>query len=209
MNNSEITLDRDRDSVWLLLILRCSSPISSHSCRPAPSSPLSSPRMTPFKSGANWWARRTRPKRRKRFRTRFGRCLAKVTAWSSLLVSFLDNTRNAVHGSDSVMSSQREISFFFPQMILTGDTASSEYLEQHVMPTLNASLTQLAKEKPERPLLWLATYLEKNNPNKPDVEFVWNAIYIYSIFPINFNFITTAPSLIMQVQSWQPPTWIR
>ena len=83
-----------------------------------------------------------------------------------------DNTRNAVHGSDSVLSSQREISFFFPQMILTGDTASSEYLEQHVMPTLNASLTQLAKEKPERPLLWLATYLEKNNPNKPDVEFV-------------------------------------
>ena len=101
--------------------------------------------------------------------------MAKVTLTTekgTIFIRIEDNTRNAVHGSDSVLSSQREISFFFPQMILTGDTASSEYLEQHVMPTLNASLTQLAKEKPERPLLWLATYLEKNNPNKPDVEFV-------------------------------------
>merc|ERR1711953_1093392 len=41
-----------------------------------------------------------------------------------------DNTRNAVHGSDSVLSGQREIAFFFPQMMsstLGGE--SSEYLE--------------------------------------------------------------------------------
>merc|ERR1711933_653962 len=29
-----------------------------------------------------------------------------------------DNTRNAVHGSDSVLSGGTEIGFFFPQMIL-------------------------------------------------------------------------------------------
>ena len=69
------------------------------------------------------------------------------------------------------MSGQREIAFFFPQMMsstLGGE--SSEYLEHHIMPTLNASLTQLAKEKPEKPLLWLADHLEKNNPNKPDIN---------------------------------------
>ena len=76
-----------------------------------------------------------------------------------------------MHGSDSVLSSGTEIGFFFPQMILTNETASAEYLEQHVMPTLNASLTQLAKEKPQQPLLWLADYLEKNNPNKPLIQF--------------------------------------
>ena len=73
-----------------------------------------------------------------------------------------------------MVSSQREISFFFPQMMcssVSSDTASTEYLEQFVMPTLNASLTQLAKEKPEKPLLWLADYLEKNNPNKPEINF--------------------------------------
>merc|ERR1711937_187489 len=48
-----------------------------------------------------------------------------------------DNTRNAVHGSDSVLSANREISFFFPQMItepISTGNAAREYLEQNVTP---------------------------------------------------------------------------
>ena len=84
----------------------------------------------------------------------------------------LDNTRNAVHGSDSVVAANREISFFFPQMIneqTGGDGKAKEYLEQFVTPTLNKALGQLAKEKPKNPLQWLADHLETNNPNKPQI----------------------------------------
>merc|ERR1712168_574040 len=86
-----------------------------------------------------------------------------------------DNTRNAVHGSDSVLSANREISFFFPQMItepISTGNAAREYLEQNVTPTLNDALAKLSKEKPENPVNWLADYLEKNNPNKPAIQFV-------------------------------------
>merc|ERR1711937_909306 len=86
-----------------------------------------------------------------------------------------DNTRNAVHGSDSVLSANREISFFFPQMItepISTGNAAREYLEQNVTPTLNDALAKLSKEKPENPVNWLADYLEKNNPNKPEIQFV-------------------------------------
>merc|ERR1711931_453243 len=78
-----------------------------------------------------------------------------------------DNTRNAVHGSDSRISSAREIGFFFPQIRNDQNEGggANEYLEQYVTPTLNKSLAQLAKEKPKDPLQWLADHLEKNNPN--------------------------------------------
>ena len=84
----------------------------------------------------------------------------------------LDNTRNAVHGSDSRISSAREIGFFFPQIRNDQNEGggANEYLEQYVTPTLNKSLAQLAKEKPKDPLQWLADHLEKNNPNKPDIN---------------------------------------
>jgi nucleoside diphosphate kinase len=83
-----------------------------------------------------------------------------------------DNTRNAVHGSDSRISSAREIGFFFPQIRNDQNEGggANEYLEQYVTPTLNKSLAQLAKEKPKDPLQWLADHLEKNNPNKPDIN---------------------------------------
>merc|ERR1712062_495268 len=88
------------------------------------------------------------------------------------LVLGKDNTRNAVHGSDSRISSAREIGFFFPQIRNDQNEGggANEYLEQYVTPTLNKSLAQLAKEKPKDPLQWLADHLEKNNPNKPDIN---------------------------------------
>jgi hypothetical protein len=88
---------------------------------------------------------------------------------------FVDQTRNSVHGSDSLAASNREISFFFPEMITepikTGNL-TREYLEQNVTPTLNEALSKLSKEKPADPCEWLANYLEKNNPNKPEIALV-------------------------------------
>lgn len=52
--------------------------------------------------------------------------------------------------------------------ILTGNL-TREYLEQNGIPTLNEALAKLSKEKPEDPVNWLADYLEKNNPNKPEI----------------------------------------
>lgn len=57
---------------------------------------------------------------------------SKLLSWT-----WKDNTRNAVHGSDSVLSANREISFFFPQMItepISTGNAAREYLEQNVTP---------------------------------------------------------------------------
>jgi len=86
----------------------------------------------------------------------------------------LDQTRNSVHGSDSVAAANREISFFFPQMItepISTGNLTREYLEQNLIPTLNEALAKLSKEKPDDPCNWLADYLEKNNPNKPEIAF--------------------------------------
>jgi len=70
-------------------------------------------------------------------------------------------------------SSQREIRFFFPDCIVepvaTGQ-AAKDYLSKSVNPTLLKGLTDLAKKKPEDPVLWLADWLLENNPNKPRVR---------------------------------------
>ncbi|GFN87250.1 nucleoside diphosphate kinase-like protein 5 [Plakobranchus ocellatus] len=84
-----------------------------------------------------------------------------------------DDQRNALHGSDSFSSAQREIRFFFPDCIVepvaTGQ-AAKDYLSKFVNPTLLKGLTDLAKKKPEDPVLWLADWLLENNPNKPKVR---------------------------------------
>ncbi|XP_059168093.1 nucleoside diphosphate kinase homolog 5-like [Physella acuta] len=84
-----------------------------------------------------------------------------------------DDQRNALHGSDSFSSSQRELRFFFPGCIIepvaTGQ-AAKDYLSKAVNPTLLKGLTALAKEKPSDPVLWLADWLLENNPNKPKVR---------------------------------------
>ncbi|BFZ02758.1 hypothetical protein BsWGS_05797 [Bradybaena similaris] len=84
-----------------------------------------------------------------------------------------DEQRNAVHGSDSFSSAQREIRFFFPDCIVEPvalGQAAKDYLSKAVNPTLLKGLTDLAKKKPEDPVLWLADWLLENNPNKPKVR---------------------------------------
>ena len=67
-----------------------------------------------------------------------------------------DDQRNALHGSDSFSSAQREIRFFFPDSIVepvaTGQ-AAKDYLSKTVNPTLLKGLTQLCKEKPADPVV--------------------------------------------------------
>ncbi|KAF6035083.1 hypothetical protein EB796_006608 [Bugula neritina] len=83
-----------------------------------------------------------------------------------------DDQRNALHGSDSFSSAEREIRFFFPDSIIepvpTGQ-AAKDYLSHEINPTLLKGLTALCKQKPEDPVVWLADWLIDNNPNKPKI----------------------------------------
>ncbi|XP_064651264.1 nucleoside diphosphate kinase homolog 5-like [Lineus longissimus] len=83
-----------------------------------------------------------------------------------------DDQRNALHGSDSLSSGEREIRFFFPDSVVepipTGQ-AARDYLSKSVNPTLLKGLTELCKQKPSEPVTWLADWLLENNPNKPRV----------------------------------------
>ncbi|XP_069506196.1 nucleoside diphosphate kinase homolog 5 [Ambystoma mexicanum] len=83
-----------------------------------------------------------------------------------------DDLRNALHGSYCFSSAEREIRFMFPEVIIEPipiGQAAKDYLSLFVNPTLLAGLTELCKQKPADPFTWLATWLLKNNPNKPDV----------------------------------------
>lgn len=84
-----------------------------------------------------------------------------------------DSTKNALHGSDSYTSAEREVHFFFPDSVvepLTTGQAAKDYLTRTVNPTLLKGLTALCKKKPEQPILWLADWLISNNPNKPVIQ---------------------------------------
>ncbi|KAL0236903.1 hypothetical protein PCE1_000300 [Barthelona sp. PCE] len=56
----------------------------------------------------------------------------------------------------------------------SGGLPDSEYIRNYINQNLEAvlqdALAELAKVKPEDPLLWLANYLLKNNTNTPKVE---------------------------------------
>ena len=84
-----------------------------------------------------------------------------------------DSQRNALHGSDSLASAEREIHFFFPNCIVEpvsyGQDAK-DYLSRAMNNTLIKGLTELCKKKPEEPILWLSDWLIENNPNKPRVN---------------------------------------
>ncbi|XP_074694350.1 nucleoside diphosphate kinase homolog 5 isoform X3 [Strix aluco] len=84
-----------------------------------------------------------------------------------------DDLRNALHGSVSIFSAEREIRFMFPEVILEPIPAGQrarDYLNLYVKPTLLAGLTALCKEKPADPMIWLADWLIEHNPNKPRVQ---------------------------------------
>uniref|UniRef100_A0A6G1RSJ3 Nucleoside diphosphate kinase homolog 5 n=1 Tax=Hypotaenidia okinawae TaxID=2861861 RepID=A0A6G1RSJ3_9GRUI len=84
-----------------------------------------------------------------------------------------DDLRNALHGSLSISSAEREIRFMFPEVILEPIPAgqrAKDYLNLYVKPTLLAGLTALCKEKPADPMIWLADWLIEHNPNKPRIQ---------------------------------------
>jgi hypothetical protein len=45
-----------------------------------------------------------------------------------------------------------------------------DYINKQVNPTLLKGLAALCKAKPEKPVEWLADWLNANNPNKPIVH---------------------------------------
>ncbi|CAH8570890.1 unnamed protein product [Schistosoma turkestanicum] len=96
---------------------------------------------------------------------------AKAIAPESLRAIYgTDDQQNGIHGSDSFTSAEREIRFFFPDMIVSQvpvKLAAKDYLVRNVNPTLLKGLTELCKQKPKDPVLWLADWLLENNPNKP------------------------------------------
>ncbi|XP_015256116.1 PREDICTED: nucleoside diphosphate kinase homolog 5-like [Cyprinodon variegatus] len=80
--------------------------------------------------------------------------------------------QNALHGSDSFLTAVREIQFMFPNTVnepLSTIEETEEYLSRNVIPVLHRGLTELCKEKPSKPCIWLADWLLKNDPNQPQI----------------------------------------
>ncbi|XP_054648074.1 nucleoside diphosphate kinase homolog 5-like [Dunckerocampus dactyliophorus] len=78
--------------------------------------------------------------------------------------------QNALHGSDSFHEAEREIKFMFPSTLtVPTKEETEEYLSKYVNQTLLQGLTELCKHKPFNPCVWLADWLLKNNPNKPQI----------------------------------------
>uniref|UniRef100_A0A3B4TKP8 Nucleoside diphosphate kinase B n=1 Tax=Seriola dumerili TaxID=41447 RepID=A0A3B4TKP8_SERDU len=94
--------------------------------------------------------------------------------------------KNALHGSESFHAAEREIKFMFPNSVIEPFPSRErieEYLSRYVNPTLLRGLTELCKHKPHNPcplfiavnitftmlFVWLADWLVKNNPNKPQI----------------------------------------
>ncbi|ORX86756.1 nucleoside diphosphate kinase [Anaeromyces robustus] len=77
---------------------------------------------------------------------------------------------NGLHCSLTFEDAKKEIGFFFSNAIidpLSGREEVRLFLEKELYPILVLGLTQLCKEKPEDPILWLGNWLLKNNPNTP------------------------------------------
>ncbi|XP_041800439.1 nucleoside diphosphate kinase homolog 5 [Chelmon rostratus] len=80
--------------------------------------------------------------------------------------------KNALHGSDSFHAAEREIKFMFPNSVIEpfpSREAIKEYLSRYVNPTLLRGLTELCKQKPHNPCIWLADWLINNDPNRPQI----------------------------------------
>ncbi|KAH3746054.1 UMP-CMP kinase 3 [Pelomyxa schiedti] len=95
---------------------------------------------------------------------------AQATAHKSLRARFgTKGGQNGFHGSDSLISANREIHFFFPNARLPIECLppSKNYLDQTLTPVLQQALIALCNEKPADPFVFLADWLSNNNPNKP------------------------------------------
>lgn len=77
---------------------------------------------------------------------------------------------SAVHVSKDLPAARREIHYFFPQADVEPVADGLEFLECEVHPLLRQALVELGKERPTEPMLWLAGWLLRNNPNTPQVQ---------------------------------------
>ncbi|CAK9823353.1 Nucleoside diphosphate kinase homolog 5 [Anthophora retusa] len=81
-----------------------------------------------------------------------------------------EDFKNAVHGSNTREEAEREIHFFFPELIiepLLRNNTAVDYLWEVINSVLVEALSLCCKLKPADPVLWLANWLIMNNPNKP------------------------------------------
>ncbi|KAL5964460.1 hypothetical protein TSMEX_007800 [Taenia solium] len=81
--------------------------------------------------------------------------------------------KNPFHASESKASAIREIRFFFPNIVMEPIPTkqyAKEYLSKNVIPTLLAGLTEVCKKKPKDPVMFLAEWLLRNNPNQPETN---------------------------------------
>jgi len=97
--------------------------------------------------------------------------VAKLEAPSSLRALYgTEGAANATHGSKTPEAAAAEIPFFFPRIapttLLSNEEAKAQ-LQAQVAPLLSEALVELAKAKPQEPLLWLAQKLAELNPEKP------------------------------------------
>ncbi|XP_061729833.1 nucleoside diphosphate kinase homolog 5-like [Cydia pomonella] len=79
---------------------------------------------------------------------------------------------NGLHGSENLAEAVREIHFFFPTMVvgpILRRWQVKDYIQKHLTEVLTPGLTALAHERPAEPVLWLAEFLQDNNPNEPRV----------------------------------------
>ncbi|XP_014869107.1 PREDICTED: nucleoside diphosphate kinase homolog 5 [Poecilia mexicana] len=81
--------------------------------------------------------------------------------------------KNGLHGSDTFSAAVREIRFFFPNTVIEpfpSKEQTEEYLSVNVIPVLLRGLTELCKEKPLHPCIWLADWLLNNDPSQPQIN---------------------------------------
>ena len=114
---------------------------------------------------------------------------AKKSAPKSIRALFGDATndmRNAVHGSDSPHNAGKEIDLIFPNIIADSEGINFSdslkksvshvteeqkvYLQRYVVPTLQQGLVVMYRTQPDKPLLWLADWLRKNNPQTSKLD---------------------------------------
>ena len=77
---------------------------------------------------------------------------------------------NACHGSKNAEAAASEVGFWFPRIAgttLLSTEAARQQLQEQVAPLLSVALVELAKAKPQDPMLWLAMKLKELNPEKP------------------------------------------
>uniref|UniRef100_A0A4W5L343 Nucleoside diphosphate kinase homolog 5 n=1 Tax=Hucho hucho TaxID=62062 RepID=A0A4W5L343_9TELE len=75
---------------------------------------------------------------------------------------------DAIHQAEEIEDIILRSGFTILQPIPMGE-AAKDYLGRFVSPTLLSGLTELCKQKPVDPFTWLADWLVRNNPNKPQI----------------------------------------